>query len=68
MEDLFSTDERLNFQNAKYPDATTFNKIHFNRAIQESLINSEKYNFENNTLSNFKDIFDYINEQINQRS
>jgi predicted ATP-dependent endonuclease of OLD family len=64
-ETLFENDDSFKFQQKSYPDSTTFNKTHFNRSIQESLINKTRFEFCAETLNNFSKVLDFLNKKIN---
>lgn len=64
MEKLFNDVEALSFQQTAYPGTATFNKTHFNRAIQENLIKNKFYNFSNGTLSNFGKIIEFADKML----
>ena len=63
-EKLFHEDDLLNFQTSIYSNTSEFNKVHFNRAIQEYLINGIKYKFNVITTSNFYKVLDFLQEKI----
>ncbi|MGB8217303.1 MAG: AAA family ATPase [Candidatus Methanoperedens sp.] len=65
MEKLFENSEVLTFQQTCYPDSTEYNKTHFNRTIQESLINKRDFNFLEQTKDNIEKILIFLNEEIN---
>ncbi len=65
LEKLFEKSEALKFQQTSYPDSNEYNKIHFNRTIQESLINKRNFNFSPQTKDNIKKILSFLNEKIN---
>lgn len=67
MEKLFENSEALKFQQTSYPDSTKYNKTHFNRTIQESLINKRDFNFSQETKDNIGKILVLLTEKINSR-
>ena len=66
-EKLFENSEALKFQQTSYPDSTKYNKTHFNRTIQESLINKRDFNFSQETKDNIEKILVFLIEKINSR-
>jgi len=66
-EKLFENSEALKFQQTSYPDSTKYNKTHFNRTIQESLINKRDFNFSQETKDNIEKILVFLTEKINSR-
>ena len=64
-EKLFENSEALKFQQTSYPDSTKYNKTHFNRTIQESLINKRDFNFSQETKDNIEKILAFLTEKIN---
>ena len=66
IENMFTDEDRLNMQIRKYPDTTEFNKTHFNRAIQECLINKEVIDFTELTKNNFSKILEFLTEKLNK--
>ena len=64
-EKLFENSEALKFQQTSYPDSTKYNKTHFNRTIQESLINKRDFNFSQETKDNIEKILVFLTEKIN---
>lgn len=64
MEKLFEESEMLNFQKIAYPDSDSINKTHFNRAIQENLINKRMFEFNDNTIENFNLIYEFLNGKL----
>jgi predicted ATP-dependent endonuclease of OLD family len=65
IEKLFDNSEALEFQQTSYPDSIEFNKTHFNRTIQESLINKRNFDFSQNTKDNFEKILIFLTKKIN---
>lgn len=65
LEKLFEDSEALEFQQTCYPDSTEYNKTHFNRTIQESLINKRDFNFSQQTKDNIEKILLFLTEKIN---
>ena len=66
-EKLFEKSEALKFQQTSYPDSNKYNKTHFNRTIQESLINKRDFNFSQETKDNIEKILVFLTEKINSR-
>ena len=66
-EKLFENSEALKFQQTSYPDSTKYNKTHFNRTIQESLINKRDFNFSQEMKDNIEKILVFLTEKINSR-
>lgn len=64
MEKLFDNSDILNFQKTCYPASTKFNKTHFNRAIQESLMNKKLFNFSQITKDNVSKILAFLQEKL----
>jgi energy-coupling factor transporter ATP-binding protein EcfA2 len=64
MEKLFDPAEALQFQKSIYTSSTDFNKIHFNRTIQECLINKITYNFSEQTKINFDKILNFLSDKL----
>lgn len=65
LEKLFEDSEALIFQQTSYPDSTEYNKTHFNRTIQESLINKRDFDFSHQTKDNVEKILIFLNQKIN---
>lgn len=65
LEKLFEDSESLIFQQTSYPDSTEYNKTHFNRTIQESLINKRDFDFSQQTKDNIEKILKFLTEKIN---
>jgi len=65
-EKLFAEDERLNIQKKSFPDDTSFNKNHFNAAIQELFISEETFTLSNETKEKFKKILEFIKNKFTQ--
>jgi hypothetical protein len=63
LEKLFEKSEALKFQQTCYPDPKC-NKTHFNRTIQESLINKIPFNFSQETKDNIEKILIFLNTKI----
>lgn len=64
MEKLFDDAEKIDFQKLSYPSSTSFNKTHFNRTIQECLINKKTYKFADTTIENFKQIQFFLKSKL----
>ena len=65
MEKLFDKAEALALLQNNYPTTKSFNKTHFNRTIQECLINNKKYSFSKHTTDNMEKILSFLYEQLN---
>ncbi len=65
-EKLFENTEALKFQQTSFPISTEYNKIYFNRSIQESLINRRNFNFSPQTKDNIEKILSFLTEKINK--
>ncbi|MBU1783208.1 MAG: AAA family ATPase [Patescibacteria group bacterium] len=63
-EKLFTEDEKLQIQQKSFPSETSFNKNHFNSAIQELFISEESFALSNETKENFKKIFEFIKNKF----
>jgi hypothetical protein len=66
MEKLFCSDETLLFIQTSYPDADSFNKTHFNRTIQEHLINGNVYSFASETVENMRSIITFLQAKLDE--
>ena len=64
METLFDKAETLRFQQTAYPTSTSINKTHFNRAIQEGLINKRNFTFGEQTKNNVDKILTFLNQKL----
>ena len=66
-EKLFTDSERIDIQN-KFLNSKDikYDKVHFNRAIQELTLCNIKIPLEKNTEKNFKKIFMFLDESINR--
>ncbi|MFM2307275.1 MAG: hypothetical protein RLZZ367_1944, partial [Bacteroidota bacterium] len=62
---LFDQNEAISFQQTCYPTSSELNKTHFNRTIQESLINRKDFKFKQATLNNLEKILDFIDSKLN---
>lgn len=65
MEDLFSEDERLSVQRACFPESEGFNKIQFNRAVQELALTKRTVSLSSETIENFNKFFNWCDTTIN---
>lgn len=63
-EGLFTDTEKLRIQKTAYPSSSTFNKKHFNRAIQEAHLTNSIINLSKNTKSNFEDIIEFCSANL----
>lgn len=64
MESLFTEAEKMKFQKISYPTGSTYNKKHFNRAIQEAYLTDNKITFSKSTRSNFEKIIKFCVEKL----
>lgn len=67
MEKLFNNSEALQFQQTSYPLSTSLNKTHFNRTIQESLINRRSFEFCEQTKNNLDKVWTFLNDKLLSR-
>lgn len=67
MEKLFDNSEALQFQQTNYPSSTALNKTHFNRTIQESLINKRSFTFSEQTINNLNKVWTFLNNKLFNR-
>lgn len=66
MESLFDKDEILVFQQTAYPSSTSKNKTHFNRTIQEHLINKQSFSFNPQTISNMELVLQFLHDKLSK--
>lgn len=66
IEKLINDTDRLNLQKAVFPGTTSYKKKSFNLAIQELLVTKNKLSLSGETESNFKQIFTFLNNKLNQ--
>jgi len=64
IESLFENDDAIELQLESYPESSTFNKTHFNRTIQENLINRTYFEFSDETLDNFELILEFLRTRL----
>lgn len=64
MESLFTEAEKTRIQKTSYPTSLTFNKKHFNRAIQEAYLTNNNINFSKTTKSNFEKIIEFCSVNL----
>lgn len=64
MENLFDDAEALQFQKTAYPSSISLNKTHFNRTIQECLINRRSFDFSEQTKCNFDKVWTFLDAKI----
>lgn len=67
MEKLFDNAEALQFQQTTYPSSTSLNKTHFNRTIQESLINRRSFAFSQQTINNLDKVWTFLDNKLFNR-
>lgn len=68
METLLTNEEKLGIQQQSYQDDSKYNKGHFNRSVQESLVAKRKYSFSNETLEKFRLFFRFANNKLNENN
>lgn len=64
MEKLFDNSEALQFQQTIYPSSKTLNKTHFNRTIQECLINKRSFAFNEQTKNNLNKVWTFLDNKL----
>lgn len=64
LEGIFENGDALKFQMETYPMTTEYNKTHFNRSIQESLMNRVYFDFCDETCKNFDSILDFLTQRM----
>lgn len=67
METLFDNSEALQFQLTSYPSSTTLSKTHFNRTIQECLINKRIFTFSDRTKNNLDKVWTFLDAKLFNR-
>lgn len=67
MENLFDKSEALQFQQTTYPSSTALNKTHFNRTIQECLINKRSFTFNEQTKNNLDKVWTFLDTKLLNR-
>ena len=67
-ESLFSDNEKLKIIQKSSPKETIYSKGKFNSAIQELFIKKEVVDLSENTLDNFKKIFDFIQDKLSHQN
>ncbi|HEY1047477.1 MAG TPA: hypothetical protein VGF79_13610, partial [Bacteroidia bacterium] len=67
MEKLFDNSEALQFQLTTYPSSTALNKTHFNRTIQECLINRRSFAFNEQTKNNLDKVWTFLDNKLFNR-
>ena len=63
-ENFFQPAEKLSFQKSIYTTATKYNKTHFNRAIQECLINDKNFSFDQAILDKFDKVLFFLKNKL----
>lgn len=63
-ENLFSANDKLKLIKSKFTSMEQYDKVVFNRVIQENLINKEIFAFDASTISNFQKLFSFCAEKI----
>jgi len=64
MERLVSESDRMSIQSAVYPQAKTFKKAHFNRAVQELYLTDQHPLVSETTLGNFEKIISFCQAKL----
>ncbi|MGQ7856277.1 ATP-dependent nuclease [Pedobacter sp. WC2501] len=64
LESLFENNDAIKLQLDSYPESSSFNKTHFNRSIQENLINRSYFEFSSDTLDNFESILSFLRKKL----
>lgn len=64
-EGLFTDSEKLNIQKLAYPDTPSYNKKHFNRAIQELYLISKTPSVGASTSNKFKKLIEFCTSRLN---
>lgn len=63
-EKLFTASELLSIQVSCYPETTTFNKTHFNRAVQENLMRKRAVQVSPETLENLSLVLSFLKGKL----
>ena len=63
-EDLFSEGDKLAITKLLFPGENKFDKSKFNAGIQHLYITRERFKLSEQTLENFKKIFDFIGNKL----
>lgn len=66
MESLISDDDKLKIQNQIYINENCVSKKHFNRAVQELLINKTKVSISQETEANFQKLFTFLTTKLKE--
>ncbi len=66
MEKLFNKDERLTIQKSSYPNTINFNKLHFNRSIQELLLTKNTIEISLETKLKFEKLVSFISGKFKE--
>lgn len=64
IEHLFMTEERIAIQQASYSGDTEYNKSHFNRSIQESLLTGRYPKLQKDTRSNLEKLLSTLHAKL----
>lgn len=64
MEDLFNAGDLLQIQQTLYPNENTYNKSHFNEAIQKLLIEGTVLQLGAMTISRFQKVFEALESRL----
>lgn len=64
LEDLIPESERLDLQKSTYPESKEYEKIHFNRGIQENFVRKVKWDFSKEATGNFEQVIDFLGERL----
>jgi predicted ATP-dependent endonuclease of OLD family len=64
MEMLFELSDKLAFQQTAYPTVSAYNKTHFNRTIQEYLINKKSFAFSQASKDNIEKVLTFLESKF----
>ncbi|HMX27076.1 MAG TPA: AAA family ATPase [Blastocatellia bacterium] len=64
MEDLILGNDRLKIQATAYPEATEYDKSHFNRAVQELFLTNKRIKLSQETMDNFGKVVKFCSERL----
>jgi AAA ATPase domain len=64
MEKLIADADKISIQQFAYPHSTSYNKTHFQRAIQEALMLKRKLVLSDETKENFTELFKFIDQKL----
>lgn len=66
MESLFTEAEKIKIQKISYPASSTFNKKHFNRAIQEAYLTNNNITLSKTTKADFEKIIEFCSTNLSK--